>query len=107
MSADGTSAPSMHTEQLANAFAASLLLPGELVLRELEERSSARRVKLAELVAMARDFSVALDTLVWRLHNLGCWPDRTAVDDLLGNPRLRRRPPRSTLSSWSEASQLG
>ena len=106
MSADGTCAPSKRTEQLANAFAASLLLPGELVLRELEERSAARRVKLAELAAMARDFSVALDTLVWRLHNLGCWPDRAAVDDVLRNPRLREFDRASQAGEWSQPTRL-
>jgi len=106
MSLEGTTVPGEHTEQLANAFAASLLLPAEVVLRELEERSSARRVKLAELVAMARDFGVSLDTLVWRLHNLGCWPDRAAVDDLLCNPRLRELDQASQAGEWSEPPQL-
>lgn len=103
---EATAEPDKHTEQLANAFAASLLLPGELVLRELEERGPARRVQLAELVAMAREFGVSLDTLVWRLHNLGCWPDRAAVDDLLRNPRLRELDRASQADEWFEPSQL-
>ena len=98
--------PGARIEALANAFAASLLLPAEVVLGELEERSSARRVKLAELVAMAREFGVSLDTLVWRLHNLGCWPDRAAVDELLCNPRLRELDRASQAGEWSEPPQL-
>ena len=103
---EGASVLGKRTEQLANVFAASLLLPTELVLGELEERSSARRVKLAELVAMARDFSVSLDTLVWRLQNLGCWPDRAAVNDLRRNPRLRELDRASQVGEWSEPPQL-
>ena len=95
-----------HAEQLANAFAASLLVPAEVVLRELEERSSARRVKLAELVAMARDFGVSLETLVWRLHNLGLWPERAVVDGLLDNPRLREFDRASQAREWSEPPEL-
>ena len=106
MALEGANVPGQHTEQLANVFAASLLLPAELVLGELEERSSARRVKLAELVAMARDFSVSLDTLVWRLHNLGCWPDRAAVNDLRRNPRLRDLDRESQAGEWSDPPQL-
>jgi Zn-dependent peptidase ImmA (M78 family) len=102
---DGTAA-GKHVEQLANAFAASLLVPAEVVLRELEEHSSARRVKLAELVAMARDFGVSLETLVWRLHNLGLWPERAVVDELLGNPRLRELDRASQDGEWPDPPEL-
>ena len=95
-----------HAEKLANAFAASLLLPGDTVLDELEERSVARHVKLAELVGMARDFGVSLETLVWRLHNLGCWPDQSAVRSLLANPRLREIDKTSQRGQWCEPAQL-
>jgi len=95
-----------HVEKLANAFAASLLLPGDTVLDELEERSVARRVKLVELVAMARDFGVSLETLVWRLHNLGCWPDQSAVRELLDSPRLRGIDKASQQGQWVEPARL-
>ena len=103
--ADGQPADE-HAEKLANAFAASLLLPGDTVLDELEERSVARRVKLVELVAMARDFGVSLETLVWRLHNLGCWPDQCAVRELLANPRLRELDKASQQGQWFEPTRL-
>lgn len=106
MALTGAAAPTAHTEKLANAFAASLLLPGELLLRALDERSAERRVKLAELVALARDFGVSLDTLLWRLHNLGCWRDRDAVDDLRGNPRLRELDRASQADAWWEPTCL-
>jgi len=95
-----------HMEQLANAFAASLLVPAEVVLRELDERSSERRVKLAELVAMARDFGVSLETLVWRLHNLGLWPERDVVRKLLGDPRLRELDKASQAKEWQDPPKL-
>lgn len=100
------SAAGRHAEQLANAFAASLLVPAEVVLRELDERSSQRRVKLAELVAMARDFGVSLETLVWRLHNLGLWPEREVVEALLDDPRLRELDKASQAKDWSDPPEL-
>jgi len=95
-----------HAEQLANAFAASLLVPADVVLRELDERSSERRVKLAELVAMARDFGVSLETLVWRLHNLGLWPEHDVVRSLLGDPRLRELDKASQAKEWQDPPSL-
>jgi Zn-dependent peptidase ImmA (M78 family)/transcriptional regulator with XRE-family HTH domain len=95
-----------HAEQLANAFAASLLVPAGVVLRELDERSSERRVRLAELVAMARDFGVSLETLVWRLHNLGLWPEREVVRELLGDPRLRELDKASQAKDWQDPPSL-
>jgi len=87
--AGGVSVRGDQVEKLANAFAASLLLPSDVLLRELSERSSAHRIRLAELVGTARDFEVSLETLVWRLHNLGHWRDRPSVHEVLTNPRLR------------------
>lgn len=95
-----------NAEQLANAFAASLLVPAEVVLRELGERSSERRVRLGELVAMARDFGVSLETLVWRLHNLGLWPERDVVRKLLGDPRLRELDKASQAKEWLDPPTL-
>jgi transcriptional regulator with XRE-family HTH domain len=95
--------PSERAEQLANAFAARLLLPAEIILRELAECSVSKQMKLAELVALAREFGVSIETLVWRIHNLGYWGgDRSAVEQLLGNPRLRDLDRASQRGQWWE-----
>jgi len=104
---DASSPAGEHAERLAGAFAACLLLPGDVVLQELADRSVDRRVKLAELVALARDFGVSIETLMWRLCNLGCWDrDASAVRQLLGDPRLRELDRTSKRSEWWEPQGL-
>jgi hypothetical protein len=64
-------------------------------------------VKLAELVALAREFGVSIETLVWRLCNLGCWDrDASAVRQLLENPGLRELDRTSKRDEWWEPQGL-
>lgn len=104
---DASSVAGAHAERLAGAFASCLLLPGEIVLQELADRSVDRRVKLAELVALAREFGVSIETLMWRLCNLGCWDrDASVVRRFLDNPRLRELDRTSKRGEWWEPQGL-
>lgn len=58
-------------EQLADVFAASLLLPEEEVRDEFEKRTKDKSISYLNLVDIARDFNVSIEALLWRLVNLG------------------------------------
>lgn len=58
-------------EQLANAFAAALLMPQEQTRRRISECVGDSKVlKISDLLALARDFQVSVHALVWRLAGL-------------------------------------
>ncbi|MDH5385533.1 MAG: XRE family transcriptional regulator, partial [Candidatus Aminicenantes bacterium] len=58
-------------EQLADVFAASLLIPENEVRDEFEERTEKDSISYLNLVDIARDFDVSIEALLWRLVNLG------------------------------------
>jgi Zn-dependent peptidase ImmA (M78 family)/DNA-binding XRE family transcriptional regulator len=58
-------------EQLADVFAASLLLPEEEIRDEFETRTEDKSISYLNLVEIARDFDVSIEALLWRLVNLG------------------------------------
>ncbi len=57
-------------EKHAQRFAAQLLLPAESVLREFNVRCRNDRVRWADLIAIAREFRVSTEALLWRLVEL-------------------------------------
>jgi len=58
-------------EQMADSFAASLLLPHTEVLTEFKNVLSEKgTISLIDLVGMAREFEVSTEALMWRLVNL-------------------------------------
>jgi Zn-dependent peptidase ImmA (M78 family)/transcriptional regulator with XRE-family HTH domain len=59
-----------HVEQLADVFASSLLLPEEEVRNEFAAKSVDKSISYLNLIEIARDFSVSIDALMWRLVNL-------------------------------------
>ena len=74
-------------EELANCFAAALLLP-ETPLREAVARriKSEHRISVANICELAKDFGVSIDALVWRMHNVYGWrdPEETKIFDRSG-----------------------
>jgi len=58
-------------EKLADVFAASLLLPEEVIRDEFEKRTNDKSISYLNLVQIARDFCVPLESLILRLVNLG------------------------------------
>jgi Zn-dependent peptidase ImmA (M78 family)/transcriptional regulator with XRE-family HTH domain len=58
-------------EQLADVFAASLLIPEKEVRDEFEKKTDKDSISYLNLVDIARDFDVSIEALLWRLVNLG------------------------------------
>ena len=58
-------------EQYANAFAAGLLMPAEQTKRLIEQyKNPEGKISFADLIAIAREFEVSTDSLIWRLVGL-------------------------------------
>ncbi len=57
-------------EKLADVFAAALLLPEKELRDEFGRRILDKSITYLNLVQIARDFSVPLEALIWRLSNL-------------------------------------
>ena len=74
-------------EKLANAFASALLLPAEPIREELRKAVAGGGLTYASLVAIAGDFRVSTQALLWRLVNMGVYR-RDLVQALLGDPQL-------------------
>ena len=55
-------------EQLANSFAASLLMPGDAVRTAVGRRAEDNRLSYESLFDIAREFDVSVESLMWRLH---------------------------------------
>lgn len=109
-----------NNERVANAFAASLLMPAGRVDTLLKEHGG---VSVPALAAMVSEFGVSFESLVYRLHNLGYinahgrdqlrlrgWTGvlrdldndqkRRALLDSLGREPERRAPGLLTLRAW-------
>lgn len=69
-------------EQLADVFAASLLLPEKEVRKEFVAKSENQTISYLNLVDIARDFSVSIDALMWRLVNLNLLKKAKVQDEL-------------------------
>ena len=76
-------------EKYANLFASVLLLPGESVTDEFQRRVHSGELSFADAVAMAREFGVSVDALLWRLVNLKL-VEKTSVQQVLANDSLRQ-----------------
>ena len=86
-------------ESLANAFASSLLLPGNAVSIAFERRLKDGKVYLTELVEIAREFDVSTAALLYRLRNLGYF-DKEAVERLLNDPAFRQLDRSTMAACW-------
>jgi Zn-dependent peptidase ImmA (M78 family)/transcriptional regulator with XRE-family HTH domain len=86
-------------EKLANAFASALLLPGEPLRDTLRKALDGGSPIHAVLVAVAGDFGVSLQALLWRLANMGIYP-RGQVQMLLTDPDLSALDAASRRGQW-------
>lgn len=77
-----------HSEMLANVFAAALLMPAAPLRQELARVRQDGAIGVADLVAIASDFGVSAQALVWRLGNLGILA-RPKAKELIASPGLR------------------
>jgi len=76
-------------EQLAEAFAGALLLPTEVLARELQKVSHENKVGKAALVAVARQFEVSVDALCWRMRAIRLISQATA-ESLIADPEIKK-----------------
>lgn len=65
-----SSVASSDEEKLANVFASHLLMPEEALRIATERRLLNNNLGCAEVFAIAREFDVSVDALMWRLHTL-------------------------------------
>lgn len=93
-------------ERLANAFAAALLLPADEVKSELESHGASGSLSRADLVAIARDFDVSSEALLWRLLNIGLCRGTDEVRGLLQDAEFRMLDKASQIGRWWDPSPL-
>ena len=91
-------------EKFAEYFAATLLLPDGAVREAVLRRIKDQKLSMANVCELARDFSVSIDALIWRMHNLYGWSDAAetrakidraralAMPTTRSQPNLRRTP---------------
>lgn len=91
-------------EKLANSFASALLLPSEHLLAAIENRLSDQKVSYENLVEIAREFSVSIDALLWRLVSLRRLDQNTVKEALAGGPL--RRIDKASFPKWDTAPRL-
>lgn len=87
-----------HNERLANAFAAALLMPREVVLHKL---NCHRIERFSDFLPIARSMSVSLPALLWRLVNLKKL-DRDQVQEFLSVSSERE----ATNPDWTPPTEL-
>jgi Zn-dependent peptidase ImmA (M78 family)/transcriptional regulator with XRE-family HTH domain len=104
-SADGSGVSSEREEELARHFAGSLLLPMEIVrsaiARRLDEKG---QLATAALPALAEQFGVSIDALVWRIHDIYHFADeRREETDAIIRAAKGAEDPRVALEAKREA----
>jgi Zn-dependent peptidase ImmA (M78 family)/transcriptional regulator with XRE-family HTH domain len=79
---------SLLIEKWANYFASVLLLPTEEMRGEFKKRTVDNKISDIDLIGIAREFSVSIDALVWRMVTLN-WIDQKDAQDCLDQPSVR------------------
>ena len=76
-------------EQYADAFASSLLLPKDDLLKSLEEITTGNQMRYVDIIELAKNYGVSTEAVLWRLVNLGK-VDRSEVEKAKNNPELTK-----------------
>jgi Zn-dependent peptidase ImmA (M78 family)/transcriptional regulator with XRE-family HTH domain len=92
-------------ESFANSFASTLLLPADPFSAEFEKRLVGRKVRIADLVELARQFEVSTEALLWRCVSLNRLK-RAQVEDLLGSSRFRSLVRETMPGRWHEPPEI-
>lgn len=69
-------------EQLADVFASALLLPEDELRVEFRKKTEKNYITYLNLVDIAREFSVSIEALLWRLINLDLIKKDTVITEL-------------------------
>lgn len=92
-------------ERFANTFASPLVLPGDAVTNALQRRLREGSITYIDLIAIAREFGVSTEALVYRLRSLNHL-DKKKVDHILGDPKFRDTDRATMHDSWWEPPEL-
>ena len=85
-------APKETEEKFAEYFAATLLLPDGALRDAVDRRIRDRKLSIANVCELARDFCVSIDALFWRMHNLYGWTDAGETRAKIDRARALARP---------------
>lgn len=88
-------------EKWANYFASTLILPEHLIKEEFERRLENNSISYSNCVAIAKEFAVSIDALLWRLVNLRLI-SREDVKKALESQELREKNKKMRLSERGE-----
>ncbi len=101
----GKSEMESKVEQLAESFAAALLLPEEVLLAEIDDLREDGKISYGDLISLARDFDTSTSALIWRLVNCNRLSHREAKRIL--RDESFRAADRSTMAGkWREPAPL-
>lgn len=88
-------------EQLADVFAASLLLPEADARDEFKKRTENKSISYLNLIDIARDFNVSIDALLWRLVNL-CLLKKANIQEELEKGIIKDIDKKHRHTDWAE-----
>lgn len=86
-------------EKIANYFASCLLLPGDAVRVEFQDRIVHDAIAFSDLVGIARNFDISTEALLYRLLNLKLL-DRETVESLLEDESFRNIDRSTMAACW-------
>ena len=92
-------------EKIANSFASCLLLPADAVNIELNERTANNQIEYNDLIAIAREFDVSTEALLYRLLTLRLL-NKDAVDSIRGDADFRSLDKATMSASWWDPPDL-
>ena len=86
-------------EKIANSFASCLLLPADSVSVAINERAVNNQIEYNDLIAIAREFDVSTEALLYRLLTLRLLKEGV-VDSILNDPDFRSLDKATMSASW-------
>ncbi len=92
-------------EKLANFFASCLLLPADAVRIELYERTADNQIEYNDLIAIAREFDVSTEALLYRVLTLSLL-NKDAIESILGDADFRSLDRATMSASWWDPPDL-
>ena len=92
-------------EKLADCFAAALLMPKDIVIKELKKKSRNDTVLHSDLISLAIEFRVSLQAFLWRLVGLRVLK-KSVVESILGSEDLLQANRTARSSSNEDAEEF-
>ena len=77
-----------YPEKYADAFASNLLLPENHLKNAIDERITGNKIRIVDIIELAKDFGVSTDAILWRLVNLNILKKKS-VQEIIEDPSFR------------------